>query len=457
MRNRATTPLKPVFKPKIRQSWSKYNLFNLQRMRIANTNFQTFFQQKWAAKSAARAYHGEQVPEAQWQRMFSPRLRGVVPMDPFKLAQDDGSAMAAGRGSGLSLDSETNQRRTSTRLTPYTQMTFAPLERRLDVAIFRAMFASSTRQARQFVIHGAVTVNGKKMRYPGYLLNPGDLFQVEPERVMFATGAPKDKHERRETRVARRKAAETQEAEAAEEGAAVEESNKQKESENEGQDKKDEENPREMLKALLEQAKVIMAGNKQVLPAKRKQELRGFQKAIKRVLSRSDSSTVLTDSLETQFSELTTLLKAKRAEGKESKNTKESKPEQSRDKASTAADGESKPGEALSEAFRKAAENPEEEVDTSELSDEEFDVLKRALVQMRDNPIDSTKPYATPWRPRDYMSAFAFIPRYLEVNHSICAAVYLRHPVARPGVAEVPSPFSEQVTTPAFVWYLRRR
>jgi ribosomal protein S4 len=48
-------------------------------------------------------------------------------------------------------------------MTPYMQMTFAPLERRLDTAVFRAMFASSVRQARQFIIHGAVKVNGKKV------------------------------------------------------------------------------------------------------------------------------------------------------------------------------------------------------------------------------------------------------------------------------------------------------
>lgn len=91
--------------------------------------------------------------------MFSRRLRSVVPMSPSQLAQDDGSAMSAGRGSGLekSGGSSTPQR------IPFMQMTFAPLERRLDVAIFRAMFASSTRQARQFVVHGHVTVNGKKV------------------------------------------------------------------------------------------------------------------------------------------------------------------------------------------------------------------------------------------------------------------------------------------------------
>ncbi|KAI9039055.1 mitochondrial 37S ribosomal uS4m domain-containing protein [Aspergillus affinis] len=442
---------------KVRQSWSKYNLFNLNRMQTPNTFYRSFFQQKWTAKSLARAYHGEQLPEKHWQRMFNPRIRSVIPMDPYKLAADDGSAMSAGRGSGLS-----DQKVSNPRPIPFSQMTFAPLERRLDVAIHRAMFASSTRQARQFVVHGAVTVNGQKMRYPSYLLNPGDLFQVDPERVMYATGAPKDKHERRESRVARKKAGKTP---AEGEEAAAEESTEKKEADTEVENKKsEEEDPRETLKALLAQAKVIMGSNKEVIPAKRKQELRGFQKAIKRVLSRSESSTILADSLEDQFSQLTLLLKAKKAEAKESKDSKESKEskqEQSSNKAAAASDeataSEAKPTEALTEAFRQAAENPEGEVDTSELSEEEFDVLRRALVQMRDNPIDNSKPYATPWRPREYMSAFAYIPRYLEVNHNICAAVYLRHPVARPGFSEVPSPFGESVSTLAFTWYLRRR
>lgn len=73
------------------------------------------------------------------------------------------------------------------------------------------------------------------------------------------------------------------------------------------------------------------------------------------------------------------------------------------------------------------------------------------------NPIDYSKPYATPWRPRDYLPPFAFIPKYLEVNHNTCHAVYLRHPVARPGQTEVPSPFGPEVMQLAFNWFLRRR
>lgn len=92
--------------------------------------------------------------------MFSHRIRSVIPMNTADLAADDGSKVSAGRGSGLE---KRGRESIQSKLTPYTQMAFAPLERRLDVAIFRSLFASSTRQARQFVIHGAVTVNGQKV------------------------------------------------------------------------------------------------------------------------------------------------------------------------------------------------------------------------------------------------------------------------------------------------------
>lgn len=88
------------------------------------------------------------------------------------------------------------------------------------------------------------------------------------------------------------------------------------------------------------------------------------------------------------------------------------------------------------------------------------DVLSelRALVaEAEKNPYDAAAPYATPWRPRPYMPAFAFVPRYLEVDPLVGAAIYLRHPVARPGKAEVPTPFPLATSQLGFNWYLRRR
>ncbi len=145
---------------------NKYNLYNLGRSRLAvNTRTATYYQQKWKAKAATRAYHGEVIKEKKWERMFQHRVRSVVPMNPRYLATWDGSEQAAGRGSGANESAAIMRERQkiAPKPTPYMAMTYAPTERRLDTAIFRALFASSARQSRQFVIHGAVKVNGKKV------------------------------------------------------------------------------------------------------------------------------------------------------------------------------------------------------------------------------------------------------------------------------------------------------
>jgi ribosomal protein S4 len=224
------------FQQRVRQSWNKYNLYNLQKW-ICPVRYgtATLFQQKWAAKAATRAYHGEHIGEKRWRRDFSRRLRGVVNMPPRYLARYDGHEQAEGRGSGrashrwsISVDmfaprlktiraaacgqlSATTEfgpqpiasrvasflnsakiRRSSPHLafrdsyenmTPYMQMTYAPLERRLDVAMHRALFASSPRQARQFCIHGAVKVNGKKVSP----LLPGPPIKDVPTKLTCRT------------------------------------------------------------------------------------------------------------------------------------------------------------------------------------------------------------------------------------------------------------------------------
>ncbi|KAL8810100.1 MAG: hypothetical protein Q9223_002646 [Gallowayella weberi] len=417
-------------RPKLRQSWNKHNLYNLSRAEPPNLSTRTFFQQKWSAKSGARAYHGETVKEKHWQRMFRRRLRSVVPMDPKQLARSDGYEQAEGRGSGLEPHPDNKPR--PILKTPYMHQTFAPLERRLDTAIFRSMFASSTRQARQFVVHGDVKVNGKRIIYPGYLLNPGDMFQVEPERVLFATGASKDARERRAGRIARRKSpdsAATSQDSLPSEPIPAPSSEDPPPPSTITNDNSSTPTTKETLQSLLSQAKSLLTNPSFVstLSGKRKQDLRAFQRLLKRTLARSRGSnifpqqnTTLTDSLDAQLQELTQKLNL------------------------------------------NPAPSAEEKVDPRDLGPETLtpensSLLRKALAEARDNPIDATKPYATPWRPRPYMSAFAFIPRYLEVHHRICSAVYLRHPVARPGLGEVPTPFSYEQSVLTFNWYLRRR
>jgi len=148
-------------------SMNKYNFYNLAQLGRPEIRG-TYFQQKWKAKAATRAYHGEQIREKQWQRMFTSRIKSVIPMNFRYLAAFDGSEQAAGRGSGAdkgrsAVGNVRDRNQRGTPAIPFMNMTFAPVERRLDTAIFRALFASSARQARQFVIHGGVKVNGKKV------------------------------------------------------------------------------------------------------------------------------------------------------------------------------------------------------------------------------------------------------------------------------------------------------
>jgi small subunit ribosomal protein S4 len=52
------------------------------------------------------------------------------------------------------------------------------LELRLDNVVYRAGFASSRNQARQFVRHGHVAVNGKRVTIPAYTLRRGDVLTL---------------------------------------------------------------------------------------------------------------------------------------------------------------------------------------------------------------------------------------------------------------------------------------
>ncbi len=59
------------------------------------------------------------------------------------------------------------------------------LERRLDAVIYRAKFVPTVFAARQFVNHGHVLVNGKKVNIPSYRCREGDVVEVrEKSRTM---------------------------------------------------------------------------------------------------------------------------------------------------------------------------------------------------------------------------------------------------------------------------------
>ncbi|MCF3936477.1 30S ribosomal protein S4 [Acuticoccus sp. M5D2P5] len=52
------------------------------------------------------------------------------------------------------------------------------LESRLDAIIYRAKFVPTVFAARQFVSHGHMKVNGKRVNVPSYRCKPGDVIEI---------------------------------------------------------------------------------------------------------------------------------------------------------------------------------------------------------------------------------------------------------------------------------------
>ena len=77
------------------------------------------------------------------------------------------------------------------------EMLLQLLEMRLDNLVFRFGFAASRRNARQLVLHGHVTVNGRRADVPSMTLKAGDRIEVKGrkqsqdavKRVLDAKGA----------------------------------------------------------------------------------------------------------------------------------------------------------------------------------------------------------------------------------------------------------------------------
>ncbi len=63
------------------------------------------------------------------------------------------------------------------------------LERRLDNMVFRLGFATSRKEARQIVSHNHVSVNGKRVNVPSYLVKPGDFVEIRHKELASVKNA----------------------------------------------------------------------------------------------------------------------------------------------------------------------------------------------------------------------------------------------------------------------------
>ncbi|NNU81276.1 30S ribosomal protein S4 [Halovulum dunhuangense] len=60
------------------------------------------------------------------------------------------------------------------------------LERRLDAVVYRAKFVPTIFAARQFVNHGHVLVNGKRVNIPSFRVSEGDVIEVRDKSKQLA-------------------------------------------------------------------------------------------------------------------------------------------------------------------------------------------------------------------------------------------------------------------------------
>ncbi|MEE4011670.1 30S ribosomal protein S4 [Roseibium sp. FZY0029] len=60
------------------------------------------------------------------------------------------------------------------------------LERRLDAIVYRAKFVPTVFAARQFINHGHVKVNGKRVNISSYQIRPGDVIEVREKSKQLA-------------------------------------------------------------------------------------------------------------------------------------------------------------------------------------------------------------------------------------------------------------------------------
>jgi len=329
------------------------------------------------------------------------------------------------------------------------------------------------------------------MRHAHYMLNPGDLFQVDVEKVMYATGEPRtdkfneeerSRYEAMEKALANleleikgRRIKEAKEAEKKKEEGEEDADEAEAETETEtetaeaetkvelspeeqaAQRVEEEKRARHIIKRLIKSAKDLLSKRRELdLSVAEKQELRLFSAQAKRLLpivgitveEGQDPIAGLAQLLarfgiDKSANQLRKTEEIEAAKQEEDQTVHEPKPLK---------DATEKVSALSEESRRKYDEHLQEGLTRAEQTQ-----LLNLLRLNNENPLDERKPYKTPWAPRPYMAPFAFIPRYLEVNQRVCAGVYLRHPVAKRGYGEVPTPFPYEINQLAYTWYLKWR
>ncbi|KAG7665781.1 uncharacterized protein J8A68_000606 [[Candida] subhashii] len=440
---------------RVRMSMNKLNLFNLYKKTPLQVAGKTHYQQKYYSKQDARSYHGEHIQERRFKAMYNPSRKSFAQLD------------ASLKGGPV-------------KETPLSLQSFALLEKRLEIALFRAMFASSVRQARQFIMSGNVKVNGVVIKHCSYPLQSGDIFSVNPVKVLYALGKAKPGLEQAlevdqqqiqswNQYVEQFKANPQDELAKARanpddfHSSAVLEELKNRLSivRNTINSRQDEVTLESIFVDILDTAKKATetvgaegAGkvNKETF-AGSTQRLSRF--SVYEKLAKANHP--LLDKFDTE--EVTAFL----ANTAEKSDNEKALLRSIRDYLTDIQKAEwakiRKDPEFGGYQASELANNlqPVEELDKDQVLENEssakIDLPWQKGIFGRQDP---TKPYFTPWKPRGFLGCFAILPHHIEISFETCHAVYLRDPIARPGHSEVITPFDESVHERAHMYYRRK-
>jgi ribosomal protein S4 len=312
------------------------------------------------------------------------------------------------------------------------------------------------------------------MKYPGYLLNPGDMFSVDPEMVMLATGQrnsqrkrelvseypPPDAPENMKSEFKGGNAAEIKErvaeklAKRAAEKAAL--ASTEAPSEGAAETESSSTATAELPKEIAPEEPVDTTTT--VSPNQLKARLKDLETEIGKYIASSNLGKGYV--FRTRRKQRLFKLRELRRQIREAIKTSSSSPSTEEGESPEDSPNTIKTLTNRLSHIRLADDPIAAHMSRAHPTSSTFTsppIPHLELLRTWPNAPLPSKPYLTPFLPRHWMSAFAFIPRYLEVNQNVCSAVYLRHPVARPGLAEVPSPYGKEMGLLAYQWYLRRR
>lgn len=426
---------------RIRSSMNKWNIFNALTWRKNRFSPNTQYRQVFFAKQETRSYHGDRLTETQFRNHFRGDLPTVSPLR--------------------------SQRKGDEAEIPHAMQTFIGLERRLDFAVWRSLFASSLRQAAVFILRGGVRVNGVKIRAPGYILHPGDMFSVEPSRVLYALGRPKPSlsdavaltnrsirkfnHYLSECRANPEKMWSLREKRRRRHHVYSERFSKKSGRRAEATVKglKEEMNTEmDRVKPLSVLSGVLQDAN----PS-------GIAKTIHNLVQGAfPEEQSLSNHAEKYYAHDMPLPHRSDVRKLVDQLVKERQHEIREDFQRRIV--ESSQGPTYDPKWVERLPEPIPEV-KSDLSSEELSDVKVPLPYSPTGKLyglsEPQKPWFTPWSPRQFLAPMAILPHHIEVDHETCHAVYLRDPVGRPGHSEVISPFSNDMHERAYLWYVFRR